>query len=86
MSLIQCHFDYASSAWFNSLTQDLKHKLQVIQNRLIRCVVLKLNWLPVSSRISQIICHVFKINSKLAPSYLNDHFTPVINIHEKNTI
>lgn len=99
MSLIQCHFDYASSAWFNSLTQDLKHKLQVTQNRLIRFVLnlhprshigkeefIRLNWLPVASRVNQIIlCHVFKINSKLAPSYLNDHFTPVMNIHEKNT-
>ena len=25
------------------------------------------------------------MNSKLAPSYLNDHFRPVMNIHEKNT-
>ena len=36
VSLIQCHFDYASSAWFPSLTQELKHKLQVTQNKLIR--------------------------------------------------
>ena len=33
VSLIQCHFDYASSVWFPSLTQDLKHKLQVTQNK-----------------------------------------------------
>jgi len=79
MSLVQCHFDYASSTWFNSLTQDLKHKLQVTQNRLIRFVLnrrprshigkeefIKLNWLPVASRVNQIIlCRFLKINSKL---------------------
>ena len=67
MSLVQCHFDYASSVWFYSLTQDLKNKLQVTQNRLIRFVLdlnprshiskdqfVKLNWLPVSSRVDQI--------------------------------
>ena len=98
-SLIQCHFDYASSAWFNSLTQELKHKLQVTQNKLIRFVLnlhprshigkeqfLSVNWLPVACRVNQIIlCHVFKINSNLTPFYLSEHFTPVIDVHNYPT-
>ena len=72
-SLIQCHFDYASAAWFYGLSQELKNKLQITQNKLIR-FVLNLNprshissehfsnveWLPVESRVNQItLCHVF---------------------------
>jgi len=39
MSLIQCHFDYASPVWFYGLTKDLKSKLQVSQNKLITFVL-----------------------------------------------
>ena len=99
MSLIQCHFDYASSAWYNGLNQELKNKLQVTQNKIIRFVLnlhprshigkqqfLSLHWLPVHNRVSQItLCHVFKINNNLAPSYLNDKFTLVTDFHNKNT-
>jgi hypothetical protein len=98
-SLIQCHFDYASSAWFNSLTQELKQKLQVTQNKIIRFVLnlqsrshigsehfLKLKWLPVQSRVNQIIlCHVFRINSNTSPIYLRDMFIPVSSIHRYPT-
>ena len=98
-SLVQCHFDYASSTWFNSLTQELKHKLQVTQNKLIRFVLnlnptshigiehfSRLNWLPVSSRVNQItLCHVYKINSNIAPSYLSEHFTPINTVHDYPT-
>ena len=45
-----------------------------------------INWLPVASRVNQsILCHVFKIISKLFSSYLNGYFTSVMSIHEKNT-
>lgn len=33
--LIQCHFDYACSAWYSSLTAKLRNKLQVMQNNSI---------------------------------------------------
>ena len=98
-SLIQCHFDYASSAWFNGLTKDLKHKLQVTQNKIIRFVLdlhprshigkdefNKLKWLPVSSRVNQtILCHVYKIHNGLSPQYLTENFTPVSSVHEYPT-
>ena len=35
MSLIQCHFDYTSTVWFYSVTQELRNKLQVTRNKLI---------------------------------------------------
>ena len=99
MSLIQCHVDFSCSVWYTGLTQMLKNKLQVTQNKLIRFILnlhprshigkehfTRLNWLPIESRVNQItLCHVFKISSKLAPLYMEDNFTPVSNIHNKNT-
>jgi len=90
MSLIQCHFDYASPVWFYGLTEDLKSKLQVTQNKLIRFVLnleprshigyedfIKLNWFPVSDRVDQVtLCHVFKMHNNLAPKYMSEHFSP----------
>ena len=85
MSLIQCHFDFASPVWFYGLTKDLKSKLQVTQNKLIRFVLnlepishignedfIKFNWLPVSDRAEQVTpCHVFKIHNNLSPKYMS---------------
>jgi hypothetical protein len=90
MSLIQCHFDYRCSIRYPSLTQFLKSKLQVTQNKLIRFVIdldarshidpyhfRSLNWLPVNKRADQIIlCHVFKIKNGLAPDYMEEYFIP----------
>lgn len=98
-SLIQCHFDYACSVWFNSLTKELKQKLQVSQNKLVRFVLnlhprshlgkehfVKINWLPVADRVNQItVCHVFKIYLNTAPAYMSEHFTPVSDIHNYPT-
>ena len=35
-ALIQPHFDYVSSAWYLNLTQTLKNKIQITQNKCIR--------------------------------------------------
>lgn len=98
-SLIQCHFDYGCSVWYNSLTKELRNKLQVTQNKMIRFVLgldprahidqshfVKLNWLPVSKRVDQImLCYVFKIHSGKAPGYLNEHFIPLRLVHNYPT-
>ena len=34
-TIIQPHFDYACSAWYPNLTQGLKNKLQIAQNKCI---------------------------------------------------
>jgi Reverse transcriptase (RNA-dependent DNA polymerase) len=99
MSLIQCHYDYACSVWYHSLTQTLKNKLQTTQNKMVRFILSldsrshvghehfrSLNWLPVQSRVEQImLCHVFKINKNLAPEYLKQLFTSVASSHRYKT-
>ena len=35
-ALIQPHFDYASSVWYPNLTQKMKNKIQITQNKCIR--------------------------------------------------
>ena len=85
-ALIQPHFDYASSAWYPNLTQNMKNKIQITQNKCIRyCLQLHkmthisknefetLNWLPVKERFNQSINSiVFKYFTKQCPSYLNE--------------
>ena len=87
-ALIQPHFDYASSAWYLNLTQKLKNKIQITQNKCIRyCLKLDkithiskneietLNWLPVKDRFNQSINSiVFKYFTKQCPCYLNEVF------------
>ena len=96
-SLVQCQFDYVFPVWFYSLTQDLKNKLQVTQNRLIKFVLdldlrshisrdhfIKLNWFPVPSRMDQILfSHVFMILCDKAPCYMKENFNPASNIHKQ---
>ena len=38
-SLIQCHFDYACSAWYGGLRKLYQQKLQILQNKTIRFVL-----------------------------------------------
>lgn len=37
-ALIQCHFDYACSAWYAGLNKKYKDKLQVLQNKCVRFI------------------------------------------------
>lgn len=99
MSLIQCHYDYACSVWYNSITQTLRNKLQTCQNKLIRFVLdldsrahidqshfKSLNWLPVHMRVNQImLCHVFKIRNGLSPDYMSEHFVSQDSMHNYST-
>ena len=87
-ALIQPHFDYASSAWYPNLTQKMKNKIQITQNKCIRYRLQldkmthisknefePLNWLPVKDRFNQSINSiVFKYFTKQCPSYLNEVF------------
>ena len=84
-ALIQAHFDYASSVWYPNLTQTMKNKIQITQNKCIwYCLQLDkmthisknefetLNWLPVKDRFSQSINSVVsKYFVKQCSSYLN---------------
>ena len=87
-ALIQPHFGYASSAWYSNLTQKMKIKVQITQNKCIRyCLQIDkttyvsknefetLIWLPVKDRFNQSINSiVFKYFTKQCPSYLNEVF------------
>ena len=99
MSLIRCHFDYECSFWYPGLSNVLKNKLQVTQNKII-CIVLNidsrvhvgsevfksLGWLPVSKRVDQFILnHVFKVKSGQSPDYMFQHYIPASSIHSYET-
>ena len=98
--MIQPHFDNACSAWYPDLTQKLKKKLQIMQNKYIRfCLQLDkmstishkefkdLNWLPVINKFEQcVISIVFRFISGNCPYYLNEVFklAPEGNISLRN--
>ena len=87
-ALIQCHFDYSCSSWYPSINKNLKDKLQVAQNKMIRFILNlknrahigqkereKAGFLNVSKRVTQLkLGHVFKISNKSCPQYLAQHF------------
>ena len=99
MSLFQCHFDYACSFWYPGLTQLLRNRLQVTQNKMIRFVLKldqrshigsdefkSLGLLPVSKRVDQIILnHIFLIKSGTSPDYMGEHFIPASSVHNYST-
>ena len=87
-AIIQPHFDCACSGWYSNLTQKLKKKLEVMQNKCIRfCLQLNkmstishkefkdLNWLAAINRFEQrVISIVFKSINSNCPYYLNEDF------------
>ena len=99
MSLVQCHFDYACSVWYNSLTKVFQNKFQTTQNKMIRFALdldynthidkqhfKYLGWLPVQKRVEQIIIsQVFNINNGSAPKYMNEHIKSQLSVHTYNT-
>ena len=97
-ALILCHFDYACSSWYSSLTSTTRKKLQTTQNKIVRFVLglnprahigfyehSKSGWLPVSYRINQIKAgHMYKILNGLAPAYM-ERGTAISAIHSHVT-
>ena len=98
-ALIQCHFDYACSAWFSGLQKIYQQKLQILQNKTIRFVLncsprthigfnefKIINWIPVSERVKQIkLNNMFRIIHGTAPKYLRDSFFMVSQEHDRYT-
>ena len=95
-ALIQPHFDYACLAWYSNLTQAMKSKVQIMQNKCIRfCLQLRpldhigqhhfqrMNWLNVRDRFNQCLCSaVFNFIHNRSPQYMSEifHIAPQINI------
>ena len=77
----------------------LRNRLDVVQRKMIRFMngwgprehvgsaeFLSTGWLTFSKRASFFqLCHVFKIRSGFAPSYLSRDFCPMQDIHLHNT-
>ena len=94
-SLIQCHFDYACSSWFCGLSKQLKSRLQITQNKVIRFInnvncrtSVKVNdfkdlgFLNIEERCRQMrLNHAFNIFHNNCPSYLKNNFTKTCDIH-----
>ena len=95
-ALIQCHFDYSSSSWYQSLTQNLKKKIQILQNKAVRFILKRdsrahigqteldeVNMLNTSQRVTQLrLNHMFKIFRKTSPPYLQENFSRVTDQHK----
>ena len=87
-ALIQCLFDYSCSSWYPGINKDLKGKLQVAQNKVIRFILNldnrahignqeleKDGFLQVPDRVKQLkLGHVFRIKAKTCPQYLSANF------------
>ena len=85
-ALIQCHMDYACSSWYHGLQNNLKHKLQSLQNKTIRFVLdltphshigysefNRVNWLPDKFRVQQIVStNMHRLVHGNAPLYLRE--------------
>ena len=98
-ALIQCHLDYCCTSWYSALSQNMKQKLQVTQNKVVRYILnlgprshigqmqlSTLKCLNVSDRVSQLrLNHVFKIKNGSSPQYLSQHFTSLNQVHGRNT-
>ena len=98
-ALIQCHSDYACSAWFSGLQKIYQQKLQILQNKTIRFVLncsprthigfnefKIINWIPVSEHVKQIkLNNMFRIIHGTAPKYLRVSFFMVSQEHDRYT-
>ena len=87
-ALIQCHFDYAISAWFNGLSKCLRRRLQIVQNKVVRFVLDlgprthigqneldKIGFLNTGDRARQIMLnHMYNVFHQIAPSYMCNSF------------
>jgi hypothetical protein len=98
-SLVQCYFDYSCSSWYSALSQKLKKKLQIMQNKMVR-FILNLDWrahigqreldslgmLSVNNRVTHLkMNHVFKIFNGTSISYLKDNFQLFADLHNYRT-
>ena len=99
-ALIQPHFDYACPVWYPNLTEKMKKKIQITQNKCIRfCLRLDnmhhiseedfrlINWLPTSKRVDQCINTItLKFASSTCPYYLKEifEFAPHCRVNTRN--
>ena len=98
-ALIQPHFDYCMSSWYNSALASQKNRLDALQRRMVRFIgsldfcahvdsrdLKRLGWLSVADRAKYFrLLHVFRIYRGTAPSYLMQGFQRVNAVHTYTT-
>ncbi len=98
-SLVSCCLDYMICTWYGGLTKELKHRLQISRDKLIRMVLglgprdhagkqqfQQLGWLPLEARAVQLqLRMVHDIYNNRAPEYLKDHFQEGADLHVHHT-
>ena len=98
-ALVQPYFDYAVSSWYSSLSQALKHKLQIAQNKLTRYILnigprshvgpqelQQAGLLNTQFRAKQLrLNHAYNIFHGKCPPYLKENFQKPQSLHSYNT-
>ena len=99
LALIQPHLDYACTSWYSGLNKISKQKLQILQNKMVRFILdmgprehvgydqfSSLHCLDIEHRVQQLkLSHVFKVYHGNSPSYLNNNFVKVSDVHSYHT-
>ena len=94
-TLVQCHFDYACSCWDEGLTKQMKNKLQIVQNNVVRFILglhhrksityiefEKLGFLNISNRVKQLkLNHIYNILNNKCPDYMHKIVTKELSSH-----
>ena len=94
-ALLQPHFDYACAAWYPDLNKRFVKKIQVCQNKCIRCCLKlknrdhvgvkefrELNLLPTKERFEQCVCaNIFKFFNNMPPAYTSELYQPFNHGH-----
>jgi len=96
-AMVMPHFDYCSPVWTNC-NQELKTKMQRLQNRLARIILSAdirtpindmmdlLHWLKLNDRwTNHMLIIIFKCLNGIAPNYLSSKFTFTNSIHNYST-
>jgi hypothetical protein len=99
LSLVQCNIDYACMAWYFNLTKEYKHKLQVMQNKMMRFILNKghrehigpsefkeIRFVNIENRVIQLSLNiVHKIFYHQSPAYFLPYFVRAREAHSYGT-
>ena len=94
-ALISSGLEYCCSSWYQSLLEEFKRDLAILQRKMVRFVcsmgprehvgdgeIHSLGWLPFPRRVDFFkMMHVFKVKKTIAPSYISQNFRLVSQTH-----
>ena len=99
-ALIQGNSDYACMSWYHSLNVTMKHRLQVVQNKVVRFILnlgprdhigqtelKEVGYLNTNDRVTQLgLNMIHSVFYDTCPDYLKPFYTRTRDIHSHNTI